>query len=236
MIPKNIYITHETYEHLFNYENKIKKTMINNPNYKVIFYNKYNRNNFIKKYYPTFYEYYSKINDNYGAMKADIFRVLILHKFGGVYIDIKSVLYNIDPLFKKYPNKDFFTVSYNEELLFELIHKIFNCKYLNYFIATRANGKIITKIKDVMYKRLQNYYNNDNNNIFKRGTIGVFYLTGPSLFTTIINKNKDDIINISEENTKYSSAFDNTGMLNRFIKDRRHLTKSYHFSINKIFK
>src|SRR5665213_1678332 len=35
-------------------------------------------------------DYYERINPLYGAARADFFRYLLLYKFGGVYLDIKS--------------------------------------------------------------------------------------------------------------------------------------------------
>ena len=34
--------------------------------------------------------YYERINPKYGAARADLFRYLLMYKFGGVYLDIKS--------------------------------------------------------------------------------------------------------------------------------------------------
>lgn len=36
--------------------------------------------------------YYHRINPKYGAARADLFRYLLLYKYGGVYLDIKSTL------------------------------------------------------------------------------------------------------------------------------------------------
>jgi mannosyltransferase OCH1-like enzyme len=36
--------------------------------------------------------YYERINPNYGAARADLFRYLLLYKVGGAYLDIKSTM------------------------------------------------------------------------------------------------------------------------------------------------
>ena len=56
-------------------------------------------------------QFYERINPNYGAAKADIFRVLVLHKYGGVYFDIKSKVDNLDELFEKYPSYDLYACT-----------------------------------------------------------------------------------------------------------------------------
>ena len=77
----------------------IKYSQSNNPSYKIRMYTEKMRSRFIKKHFPEFYKYYIRINSNYGAAKADIWRVLILYKYGGIYIDCKSKLNNLDIVF-----------------------------------------------------------------------------------------------------------------------------------------
>lgn len=63
------------------------------PNYKFIFYTDIDCQNFIKKNFDNkVFNAFMKINDCYGAMKADFFRYCVLYKIGGVYLDIKSSL------------------------------------------------------------------------------------------------------------------------------------------------
>jgi hypothetical protein len=252
MIPKIIYITHETHKDLFKYENCIKHTLYHNPDYKIEFYNKYRRESFIKNNFPDFYYYYSRINDTYGAIKADIFRVLILYKYGGVYIDCKCRLNNIDEVFVKYNDKDFFTISYREELIYHLFNRIYDSKYQNFFIATNAKNEIITLIKNKIYdnlslfpelKRELNFFTyimcqlpmlkkfGDKN----KGFLAVFQLSGPIVFTKIINKNKDKIIDISKLNKQYVIFNSNIPMNKRLIKGSDY-KNSYHFSSQSIFK
>lgn len=235
MIPKNIYITHETYEDLYKFEKQIIKTSLNNPNYKIIFYNAEKRIIFIKKYYPEFYFYYKHIDIRYGAMKADIFRILILYHYGGIYIDIKSMLININEIFEKYPNKDFYTTSFKDDKIFEYINKICKSKYMNCFIATKSKGIVITKLKDIMLSRLKYHFENNNDKYFMRGLPVVFYLTGPLLFTKVISDNLNIIVDISLQDKEYIIYNSNISILQRLIKQKEYYKKSYHFSTDKIF-
>jgi mannosyltransferase OCH1-like enzyme len=251
MIPKIIYITHESYKDLFKYENCIKHTLYYNPTYKIEFYDKNRRENFIKNNFPEFYYFYKQINSNYGAMKADIFRILILYKYGGIYIDCKTRLNNIDEVFYKYPDKDFYTISYREELFYHIINVLYDSKYTNYFIATKPYGDIITKIKNKVYDNLLSYPNikNELNSITylfcqlpflknmgnkEKGLLAVFNMSGPIVFTKIINKNKDKVIDISKMDKQYVIYNSNIPMNKRFIKGSDYVN-SYHFTEQQIF-
>lgn len=92
-IPKIVHQTFFTY----NLPKDIVKIIIRNkkmcPNYKFIFYTDLDCELFIKNNFDeNVYNAFMKINDCYGAMKADFFRYCVLYKLGGVYIDIKSSL------------------------------------------------------------------------------------------------------------------------------------------------
>lgn len=45
-----------------------------------------------QNYHPRVLEYYLRINPDYGAARADLFRYLLLYKRGGMYLDIKGSL------------------------------------------------------------------------------------------------------------------------------------------------
>ena len=98
-IPKTIVSTY------FN-KDKIPKKVYDNikkyaPNYNFLIFDDNEIINFLQNYYPkkvveTFYSL------SQGPHKADLFRYCYLYKFGGVYIDIKTVLIkNIDDIFNK---------------------------------------------------------------------------------------------------------------------------------------
>ena len=55
------------------------------PGYKLVYFTDNDRYNFIKEYYPEYLSDYDSIVP--GAYRADVFRLLILYKFGGVYSD-----------------------------------------------------------------------------------------------------------------------------------------------------
>ena len=107
VIPKVIVSTY------FN-KQKIPKKVYNNikkyaPNYRFLIFDDNDIIIFLKQNYPkkvleTFYSL------NQGPHKADLFRYCYLYKFGGIYIDIKTVLIkNIDDILNK-KNVDLYTV------------------------------------------------------------------------------------------------------------------------------
>ena len=62
-----------------------------NPEYKYVLFDENDRIDFIKKNYnKDILDTYLLINPNYGPARADLFRYLLMYKYGGIYLDIKS--------------------------------------------------------------------------------------------------------------------------------------------------
>lgn len=93
---------------------------------------------FIEKEYPELYEIYKKTK--YGVQKADIARLAILHKFGGVYFDLDILcLKNIDNLIDL--ESDYMFIAMEPSIQTK---SIFNKENMlcNAFIAIPANHSI----------------------------------------------------------------------------------------------
>lgn len=90
-IPRLI---HQTYPHqnlpeLF--KSNIEEMCRQNPSWAHNFYNDSDVEVFIRQEFgEDILSYYLRIDPNYGAARADLFRYLVIYKFGGVYLDIKS--------------------------------------------------------------------------------------------------------------------------------------------------
>jgi len=87
-IPKYIYMTSPFKEEDLPsiIENQLNKIKIMNPGYQIFYYNDENCRNFIKENFKEYlYDYDILIPSAY---KADLWRYLILYKFGGIYMDI----------------------------------------------------------------------------------------------------------------------------------------------------
>jgi len=62
-----------------------------NPGWEHRLYDEKERTNYIRKNFSAeIYKWYTKISEQYGPAKADLFRYLVIYKEGGVYLDIKS--------------------------------------------------------------------------------------------------------------------------------------------------
>ena len=104
-----------------------------------------------------------------GASQADFWRLFVLNKVGGVYMDIDA--HAVLPLSKLIKPED-------KELILLTKHK-----YSNYFMATAPNNKYLEKTLDLIVDNIQN----------RRIGGGVYDLTGPTALNQAISD--DDIVN-----------------------------------------
>lgn len=229
-IPKKVYYTHENEYEKKKFSKIIEFNKINNPELEFIFYSDIDRINFLKLNYPEFYKIYNRIHPHYGAIKADIFRVLILYHYGGIYVDIKTKISNIYEIVK---NESFACCSYDNNFLY-IYNKLFGNYISNFFISSEKYGNIITEIKNEMYRRLNNfgkitlpfkYYLLSSNNI---SGMSSHYYTGPGLFTDIISKYPGVLI---IRNSKYL-IYDKNFYSNIFKK----LNGTYHISKERMIR
>jgi mannosyltransferase OCH1-like enzyme len=123
------------------------------------------RAEFIKSNYPqNIFESYSRIQ--IGAAQADLWRLLVLQKYGGVYLDIDAHLvwplgYIINPEYT------------------ELYIKIKSGEISNYFIASKCGNPNLEKMINLI---MHNIEENNLDNVYE--------LTGPGVFNKILDKNK----------------------------------------------
>ena len=123
------------------------------------------RDKFIKQYAtPQEYEAFSKLTD--GAAQADFWRLFVLNKEGGVYMDIDA--HFVWPLSKIIKEDD------NEVILLNKEH------YTNYFIASAPNNKYLKKAIDLIVENIQQ----------KKIDGGVYSLTGPIVLNKAIGDDK----------------------------------------------
>jgi len=236
MIPKNVYYTHVNKNTKKKFLKTISFNKKNNPTLNFIFYDDEKSRRFIEKYYPKFYKFYENIHPDYGAVKADIFRVLILYKYGGIYIDIKTKIINIYELIK---NKEFCIATYDDTLMY-LYNNIISTHASNFFISTIKKGKIITAIKNEMFHRLKNFGKINipislkiflpGNNV--SGMSSVFFYTGPHLFTSIYKKYPNIKL---IRNNKYIIYDNESEVIDRIFNAKKVYKNRYHISKKQIF-
>lgn len=239
MIPKVVYFTHENTEKKNIFRKDIYYNKKNNNELVFEFYDDKMRGQFIREYYPDFYKFYIRIHPDYGAVKADIFRVLILYHNCGIYVDIKTRINNIYKYISK-TKKSFYIGSFkNEDKILHYFSKLSFAYYSNWFIATEKKGKLITEIKEEMYKRLSNFNEKNSFQLLKypfvsgtmtSGRLCTWYTTGPILFTEVIAKSQSDIGIISD--TKILIYDGESNSFNRFLN--KNYKNTYHYSKNNL--
>ena len=120
---------------------------------------------FIKSNFPAeIFESYSKIQ--IGAAQADFWRLLVLYKHGGVYMDIDAhLIWPLSSIIK--PEQT------------ELYLVIKNGEISNYFIASKNDNINLMKMINIILKNIE------------EDTIETVYiLTGPGVLNQVLNLNK----------------------------------------------
>ena len=153
------------------------------PEYDYIFFSENDRIDFIKKNYSNFLETYQKVN--VGAYKADLFRIMYLYKFGGLYFDCKNILYcPLDNL-----------LNNNEEIF---LKDVYPTKY--------ANGIILLKNKE--NKNFKNYMidilYNFHNSIYTNSCLSI---SGPKLLSKHIEHINSNYLKNNVIDNDWKNAF-----------------------------
>lgn len=135
------------------------------PTYEHRFVSTEGRAEFIKANYPKeIFDAYSKIQ--IGAAQADFWRVLVLQKLGGVYLDIDAtIVCSLDKLIKPEDTEVFLNLKGD--------------RICNSFIAAAPNNPHLEKVINQIKK-----------NIDENTEKGVFGLTGPGVFRKLFDVKK----------------------------------------------
>jgi mannosyltransferase OCH1-like enzyme len=119
------------------------------------------REEFIRTFFaPEVFDAYQRLQ--IGAAQADLWRLLVLQRYGGVYMDIDAHL--VWPLHWTIPTK-----------ATELYLRIKTGEISNYFIASALNNPRLQRVIDRVIKNIQNH-SSDN----------VYNLTGPGVFNEVL--------------------------------------------------
>ena len=135
------------------------------PTYDYRFMVTEDRADFIQSNYAKeIFEGYSKIQ--IGAAQADLWRILVLQKYGGVYLDIDAhFVWPLRMIVKKDVNELY------------LVRKRGGLS--NYFIASRKNNPDLEKVINAILKYIQ-----------ENKLTSVYRMTGPGVFNKIIDESK----------------------------------------------
>ncbi|HSH47582.1 MAG TPA: glycosyltransferase [Halomonas sp.] len=119
------------------------------------------RRDFIAEHYPEILPHYERLQ--IGAAQADLWRLLVLHKFGGVYLDIDA--HQIWPLGR--------VVGHDREELYVTTRR---GKLSNYFIASRPSNPNLEALAQQIVE-----------NIEQGSHANVFDITGPGVFNKLMD-------------------------------------------------
>ena len=233
MIERNIHQTAPSFNDLpIKYKNNIEEIKKMNPGWKYFFYDDFSVHNFIKSNFDekTFY-LFNRIDKRYGAAKADLFRYLVVYKYGGLYLDIKST--SIKPLESVITESDkLITSNWPEHLDGTDIshwgrHKQLNTpEFQNWFILSESGNEILQKVIATVLHNIENYC------AFRDGVgrDGVLSMTGPVAFTKVLQE-KNNLANIrivsnEEIGLKYSIFGGNDPK--HIALQKNHYTKNFH--------
>lgn len=132
-------------------------------NYEYQFMVTEDRADFIKNNYPVdIYNTYSRIQ--IGAAQADFWRLLVIQKLGGVYLDIDAhFVWPLSSIINKHYSELYLTIR--------------NGEISNYFFASRPDNPHLEKMISLIM-----------NNIHANTIKNVYDLTGPGVFNSILDK------------------------------------------------
>ncbi len=197
-IPKKIYQTHETKEHIEN-NPKLKDSVKTwqeqkNNGFEYHFFTGEDRDKFMKDNFDErVYNAYKKLP--MGVMKADLWRYCVVYKNGGLYADS-------DTLIKENINN---LINHNKGLLYVTpeIGTNFFCQWI---FGAPPNSPILKKIIDLSVSNIENM-DEIKKTVHKDNLIHA--VTGPSMFTNAIKDYlKENNLPIYDDLTKYVSNKD----------------------------
>lgn len=235
-IPKTIYRTHKNEETLKKYQEVLDETKQLLPDYKTRIFFDNDIENYIKENFSErIYNAYKSINPRYGSSRADFFRYLIIYKEGGIYLDIKSgPVKNLDDIIENlngklaYSNWRNFPLKYLPFLYFDQLYFApfldnWYGEYQNWYIISGKGNPLLKKVIQQMVSNIEE--GKKDINIYSQGVFSVLAMTGPIMFTKVIDK---------YQNNNDCQYFKNN--LNNHLKykiiDHKIIEKNNHYSEN----
>ena len=132
------------YDHLYT-------LCMTNPDYLVIYFDDTDCYNFIQKYFPEYIIYYNSLKPT--AFKSDLWRLLLLYKYGGIYSDIGHVY--LTPITHIIQPNDELVVIFDNGILSDTtkfaIHNAFMAAFPKHPIILYIIKYIVNNIKNQSY-------------------------------------------------------------------------------------
>lgn len=187
-IPKIVHHTFSSRDLLPELTENIAKLKLENPDWAFKFYDDHDQISFINQHFPNLLSYYNAIDASYGAAKADFFRYLLIYKFGGVYLDIKSSLSK--PLNEIINDDTKFILAY-WELASDSNHPEIpdkNGEFQQWHVISVAGHPYLKQVIDNICRNIEVY----NPYLHGRGAITTLRVTGPIAYSLAILPIRDN--------------------------------------------
>lgn len=218
-------VLHQTYrtsslpEELLQNVEYLKKL---NPGWQYKFYDDAAVASYIlTNYGEKIYNYYLRINPNYGAARADLFRYLLMYKEGGVYLDIKSTLSKpLDEIIR--PDDRYLLCGwcnmkgqkYETAGMYKELEDIEGGEYQQWHIIAAPGAPFLREVILKVLKNIDNY----NPWSCKVGKDAVLRLTGPIAYTLAISPLRGKYPH------RYERFDEDCGLIYTSLKDVNHHT------------
>lgn len=165
------------------YKNYQKSWILYHPNWKYILWDEKMGDTFIKQNYPEYYDQYNNVQ--YPIMKVDLFKYCLLHKIGGMYVDIDyNCLNNFNQYIENNINFDIHINGSPSTNIFKYFYDKSACNSL--LISTKKNQELWKILICEAFNRIQNTLINVNQVYY------VLHTTGPKLINDVLSAVKNN--------------------------------------------
>jgi mannosyltransferase OCH1-like enzyme len=159
-----------------------------NPDWEYRFYDDADIAAFIQENYPPLlWDYYQRIDQRYGAARADLFRYLLMYKVGGVYLDIKSAATRpLDDVIR--PDDRFLLSTWGEEMNgwghHYALRNLPHGEFQQWYIACAPGHPFLKEVIDTVLRNIDLY----DPHLHRVGKNGVLSVTGPIAYTLAVHR------------------------------------------------
>ena len=181
-IPKIIIQTWKTKDIPPKYQNYVDSIKKHNPDYEYLFFDDKDIHNFLKNYYPIYYETFKKLP--LVIQKIDFFRYIAVYHYGGFYLDLDMKCFeNFDDLLSYssvFPVDDFIIGwKTHDDRYKTFILQNQSILLGQYAFGSEPKNKFLKKIIDGIHSNINSYIKHINAN----DDIYVYQTTGPDYIT-----------------------------------------------------
>lgn len=155
-----------------------------NPGWEHKLYDNATQAKFVEQHFGrAIYERFTRINPRYGAARSDLFRYLLVYKYGGVYLDIKSsTLRPLDDVIR--PDDSYVLTNSGREFAacFEELKNTSYGELLQWNIIAAPRHPFLKAVIEAVLRNIDVY----SPTLHGVGRYGVFRLTGPIAYSMAI--------------------------------------------------